>query len=386
MVHPGGVAVSSGALLVLSAEDSRLDLRDELASTPCAEPREVLPGLFETSLDPFGAEPLPHLAFARQALPRPRLLQASSIRNWASAVADAVAGVLPEHQPWRFHAFPFTARAAGRMGARQWHTTRTRAAAPQKRPEPRTDTAPSVGQPRCDLIVAATRELLAKRRRHLLRALRPEPRPFGEHDSLVQLLLTSPDAGYLSVAPAPLPHACQHLLSAFPGGIVSPPLDRQAPSRAYLKLLEAEARLGFRISARETCVDLGASPGGWTYVAATRGARVTAVDRSELRDDLMRLPLVRFQRGDAFRYEPEAPVDWLICDVIAAAERSVELLLHWLERGFCKKFVVTIKLAERDAAGALARLKRDLPRYADPYFLLRLCHNKKEITAFGVAK
>lgn len=370
-------------LVALAAEDSRLDLQQELAATPLADPHEVTPGLFETALDDPPSNVLPHLAFARQALPRASKVQASSIKAWAGLIADALVGVLPDHQPWALHAFPFAARAsAGRMGARQWHT-RTRAGSVPAKPQPRS--VAGVGQPRCDLIVEATRELLGKRRRHLLRGLRPEPKPLGEHAALVQLLLTSPEQGYLSVAPAPLPHAASYLVSSFPGGLVSPPLDREAPSRAYLKLLEAEIRLGLAISARETCVDLGASPGGWTYVAARRGARVVAVDRSELRQDLMRHPSVRFLRGDAFRHEPAAPVDWLICDVIAAADRSVELLLRWLARGLCRKFVVTIKLAEGDAAGALVQLKRELPRYAASYFLLRLCHNKKEITAFGVA-
>ena len=101
-------------------------------------------------------------------------------------------------------------------------------------------------------------------------------------------------------------------------------LDRRPPpglcslptvSRAFAKLAEAELRLGRRIAARDTCVDLGASPGSWTYVAVRRGARVTAVDRADLREDLMQHKNVRFERGDAFRFEPASPVDWLLCDV-----------------------------------------------------------------------
>jgi len=369
-------------LLALAAEDSRLDLRDELVRLPGAQPDEVQPGLFEVTLGDAAAD-LPHLAFARQALPYARQVQAASIKSWAALLADAVVGVLPDHQPWALHAFPFAAStSSSRMGARQWHTRARDGSRPAK-VEPRP--AASVAQPRCDLIIEATHELLGKRRRHLLRALRPAPKPFGPHEALVQLLLTSPSDGYVSVAQAPLPYAARHLVSSFPGGEVAPPLDREAPSRAYLKLLEAEARLGAFISARQTCVDLGASPGGWTYVAAARGARVVAVDRSELREDLMRHRGVRFERGDAFRYEPEAPVDWLICDVIASAERSADLLLRWLARGWCRRFVVTIKLADGDAEGVLAKLKRELPQYAPTCFLLRLCHNKKEITAFGVA-
>ena len=72
---------------------------------------------------------------------------------------------------------------------------------------------------------------------------------------------------------------------------------------------EAEARLGRRIAPGDRCVDLGASPGSWTYVAVTRGARVTAVDRSELRPDLMQSRQVRFhRRSDDRRVGAESAV------------------------------------------------------------------------------
>lgn len=369
-------------LLFLAADDSRDDLRGELTATLGEAPLELAPGLFGSEKSAQSAGGLPRLAFARQLLPDAQSVRAPSIKAWSTVLTEAVAGVLPDHQPWSLHIYPFVpVESSARMGARQWHSRGRERARP-------TSAAASLkpvgaGQQRCDLVATAVSELLAKRRRHLLRALRPSPGAFGEFESLVQLMLTSPEQGYLSLAQAPLPFEQRHALSAFPAGRVVPEPDKLAPSRAYLKLLEAEARLGMRISARETCVDLGASPGGWTYVAARRGARVTAVDRSELRDDLMRLPNVRFQRGDAFGFEPTAPVDWLICDVIAAAERSAELLLRWLERGWCRRFVVTIKLADGEAPPVLARLRRELTRLAPDHFVLRLCHNKKEVCAFG---
>jgi 23S rRNA (cytidine2498-2'-O)-methyltransferase len=235
------------------------------------------------------------------------------------------------------------------------------------------------------LIREAAVELLQKRRRHLLRYLRSEPQSFVPDEALVQLLLVAPDRGYLSVAPAPLPFEERHRLSHFSGGQVELPSDKQAPSRAFAKLVEAEARMGRRIAARETCVDLGAAPGSWTYVALRRGAKVTAVDRSELRPDLMGHRSVQFQRGDAFRFEPGAPVDWLICDVIAAAERSAELLLRWLRHGWCRHFVVTLKLDDTGNTATLALLKNALPQLSTDHWLLRLCANKKEVCAFGCA-
>ncbi len=208
----------------------------------------------------------------------------------------------------------------------------------------------------------------------------------------MQLLLTSPDTGFLSVAAAPLPFDQRHLVSPFPAGEVPAAADKSAPSRAFAKLVEAELRLGRSIQRNETCADLGAAPGSWTYVAVSRRARVIAVDRSPLRDDLMASRQVTFVRGDAFRYQPPRPVDWLLCDVIAAPERTAELLQQWLCRGWCRHFVVTLKVGKGQLTGgeghgaeALTALKRGLPPLTSERYLTRLCANKREVCAFGSA-
>jgi 23S rRNA (cytidine2498-2'-O)-methyltransferase len=150
--------------------------------------------------------------------------------------------------------------------------------------------------------------------------------------------------------------------------------------------LEAEVRLGRRILSGETCVDLGASPGSWSYVALQRGARVIAVDRAPLRADLMGNPRLRFLRGDAFSFTPDGPVDWLLCDVIAAPERSIELLVNWLKHRWTQRFVVTIKFKGHDDYPKLERLKHALTAQCEDFRLTRLCANKNEACAFGVAR
>jgi 23S rRNA (cytidine2498-2'-O)-methyltransferase len=368
--------------LVLAADDSKDELKRELRQAFPAGHTEIRPGLFscEPSTELEGA--LPHLAFARQLLPNARLVRADSIRDWAALLAEAVVGVLPDHQPWSLHVYPFKeVQDTTRMGARAWHT---RARSGQEQPARREPSTPKhAGQNRCQLIREALAAPLQKRRRHLLRSLRAEPGAFAPAESLVQLLMISPVEGFLSVALEPFAFEQRHVLSCFPAGLVELATDKQAPSRAFAKLVEAEARMGRRIAARERCVDLGAAPGSWTYVAASRGASVTAVDRSQLRPDLLRNPLVHFQAGDAFRFEPEAPVDWLLCDVIAAAERSGDLLSSWLQKRWARHFVVTLKLDDAGSSEVLARLKRDLPALTSELWLMRLCANKKEVCAFG---
>ncbi len=57
------------------------------------------------------------------------------------------------------------------------------------------------------------------------------------------------------------------------------------PSRAYLKLWEVFSRFGKAPAPGERCLDLGASPGGWSWVLRQCQARVHAYDRSPLRED-----------------------------------------------------------------------------------------------------
>jgi 23S rRNA (cytidine2498-2'-O)-methyltransferase len=367
--------------LVLAAADSKDALQSELGQASTASIREIQAGLFAWELT-LQAEPrLPFLVYARQVVPDAREVRATSIRAWASLLVEAVAGVLPDQQLWSLHVVPFKELTeSSRMGARAWHS-RTRAGEPLPSASP--ESTQGIGAHRCRLIREAAIELLQKRRRHLLRCLRQHEGVFVEDEALVQLVLTSPDQGFLSVAKAPLPFHEQHVVSCFPGGEVPLAVDKQAPSRAFAKLVEAELRLGRRIAPRDTCVDLGASPGSWTYVAARRGATVIAVDRSDLREDLMAQRSVRFERGDAFRFEPAAPVDWLLCDVIASAERSAAHLLHWLRRQWCRHFVVTLKVDNAGSGAVLEQLKRELPALTSELRLMRLCANKKEVCAFG---
>jgi 23S rRNA (cytidine2498-2'-O)-methyltransferase len=362
------------------------DTSDIAADRNVRAPSALLQPAFVTTdfSVPIGQR-LPHFAFARQWLPNVRPLRAESIQTWAAELFEAVAGTLTDEQPWSLHIEPcYGGRVSHRLGARAWHTaTRGGSAIPARLGSEKNGSHPEAGRHRCQLVRETMIELLRKKRRQLLRQLRNAPAAFSANDSLIQLLLTAPDTGFISVATAPLPFEQRHLLSPFPKGEVPVTWDKAAPSRASSKLLEAELRLGRAIRTGETCVDLGASPGSWTYLAVGRGAQVFAVDRSPLRTDLMLNRQVQFQVGDAFHFKPPRSVDWLLCDVLAAPERTAELLLEWLRRGWCRHFVVTLKLKDTAGADVVAWLKRDLPPLTSEFFLTRLCANKKELCAFG---
>jgi 23S rRNA (cytidine2498-2'-O)-methyltransferase len=146
------------------------------------------------------------------------------------------------------------------------------------------------------------------------------------------------------------------------------------PSRAYLKLWEALTRLGRWPQPGETCLDLGASPGGWTFVLAKLGARVTAVDKAPLDPRVAAMPGVTFREGSAFAVAPE-PVDWLCSDIVAYPERLLALVQRWIAAGAARNIVCTIKFqGETDHAAAAAFAAIPGGR------LLHLFHNKHELT------
>ncbi len=170
---------------------------------------------------------------------------------------------------------------------------------------------------------------------------------------------------------------CRHFDRPDPLGRVPFLEDREsAPSRAYLKLWEALLLRGEWPLASDFCLDLGASPGGWTSVLATLGARVLAVDRAPLEPRIAAMLGVDFRKADAFKFTPSAVdghVDWLCCDVISAPERLLELVRTWVAAGAAKRFVCTLKF-QGEADPAVVAEFQELGR------VLHLYHNKHELT------
>jgi 23S rRNA (cytidine2498-2'-O)-methyltransferase len=330
------------------------ELRDEL---PGGTHRELSAGLLESALPAEDSAREPTLAFARQTLPDCHPLAAASVSAWARATTAALLPRLlarPADAPWRLHVL--------RVG----------------------DPATQPGPRRAALIEAAVLDELKDQRRRLLRSRVANPAaPRTPDEALVQLALATPEAGWFSFAEADVVARLRRVLSRFAGGACEVPEDRRPPARAYRKLLEVEARWPRPLAAGETCVDLGAAPGSWSWIALERGARVTAIDRAPLREDLMQHPSLSFVRGDAFKWLPPAPVDWVLCDVIAEPRRSVELLARWLDARACRRFALTVKFKGDAGDVELRELKALLVAQGVEHVVRHLDANKNEITAYG---
>jgi 23S rRNA (cytidine2498-2'-O)-methyltransferase len=146
------------------------------------------------------------------------------------------------------------------------------------------------------------------------------------------------------------------------------------PSRAYLKLWEACTRLGAWPAPGERCIDLGASPGGWTWAIARLGATVLAVDKAPLDPRVAAMPGVSERHESAFALEPE-PVDWLFSDVIAYPARLLALVHRWMAAGAARRIVCTVKFqgeTDFEAADGFAAIAGGR--------LMHLHHNRHELT------
>jgi len=166
--------------------------------------------------------------------------------------------------------------------------------------------------------------------------------------------------------------------SPFPNGEARFAEDREGPpSRAYLKLWETFARLRRQPGPGERCLDLGAAPGGWTWLLARTGAEVLAVDRAPLAPEVDRLANVTAQRGNAFDIDPEDvdPVDWWCSDIAAYPDRLHALVSRWLASGRVRNLVCTVKFQGATDHEAAARFAA-LPGAQ----LFHLSQNKHELT------
>lgn len=196
-------------------------------------------------------------------------------------------------------------------------------------------------------------------------AAAPRP-PLGSFTLLApELMLAAPDCS-----------------SPFPNGEARFVEDREGPpSRAYLKLWEALALLRCWPQPGETCLDLGASPGGWSWTLASLGARVIAVDKAPLDPRVAALPNVTVRQESAFALEParwretDGAVDWLCSDVIAYPRRLLGLVRAWIAVRAARRIICTVKFqgaTDHDAAEAFAAMPGA--------WLRHLSHNKHELT------
>ncbi|WP_372655098.1 SAM-dependent methyltransferase [Halobacteriovorax sp.] len=220
-------------------------------------------------------------------------------------------------------------------------------------------------------------------RKNKIRILRKK---FDRSLAIVQVMLLDDRSVILSVQTSEEVSQYNSLYSPYVGGFNNVEDDKKAPSRAFKKIVEAQEILGVKISENETLIDLGACPGGWTYIARKNGASVIAIDRSELREDLMVDEKVQFLQTDAFKYRPDQTLDWSVSDIISTPDRVIELITTWVLGKLCRNFIFTIKFQGKEGYHVLEDFKKLADQCDFKIILKQLNANKNEVTIMGTER
>ncbi len=180
--------------------------------------------------------------------------------------------------------------------------------------------------------------------------------------------------------------------SRWPMGIPRHRLPRQAPSRSTLKLAEAidefldEKERAKRLVPGMTAVDLGASPGGWTWQLVQRGLIVIAVDNGDIDQELLDSGQVKHRRDDGFHFTPAEPVDWMVCDMVESPSRIARLAARWIAQGWCRESIFNLKLPMKKRWEEVERCRGiiDEALGGGGYYLRmrHLYHDREEITVY----
>lgn len=222
-------------------------------------------------------------------------------------------------------------------------------------------------------------------------ALRPALRKAGlltdkPNAKLPRLHITFVDGTHVFVSVADTRDAAPWLL-----GIPRLKLLPDAPSRSALKLEEALMTLldgderERLVKAGMKAADLGAAPGGWTWVLTREHIKVASIDNGPLRQHVLDTGLVDHLRADGFHWQPEQPLDWMVCDMVEQPRKVAERMATWLREGWCKHAIFNLKLPMKKRWDETALCLELFAQQAGKPLLIRakqLYHDREEITVF----
>jgi 23S rRNA (cytidine2498-2'-O)-methyltransferase len=178
----------------------------------------------------------------------------------------------------------------------------------------------------------------------------------------------------------------------WPLGIPRLRMHADAPSRSALKLEEALLVLltpGERerlLQPGMRAADLGAAPGGWSWVLARNGLRVTAIDNGPLQPQLLDGGRVEHLRADGFGWQPPQPLDWMVCDMVEQPSRVAARMATWMREGWCRQSVFNLKLPMKKRWLETQVALRAFVEQAQQPLELRarqLYHDREEVTVFA---
>jgi len=182
--------------------------------------------------------------------------------------------------------------------------------------------------------------------------------------------------------------------SPWPSGIPRLRTPPDAPSRSALKLeealvvmLEPEERARW-LQPGMRAADLGAAPGGWTWVLARNGLRVTAIDNGPLRQHVLDTGLVEHLRADGFQWSPPRPLDWMVCDMVESPKKVTARMAQWFREGWCRHAIFNLKLPMKkrwDETRECLAMFEDQAQRPLRVRARQLYHDREEITVLAMS-
>ena len=323
------------------------DLIEEIAAaSKRAEPSSVAVGLVRSKLRPKPRDTPLEPAFARQGFPVEALVSADG--GAPSALAAAIVPAI------------FASLGAGPFALHVWVAD--------------SDEANPLAGYASDVEAAIIAGLAARDPRIPSRRIQPQESHSGD-DRFVQICVL--ERGRAAVGALPVGAA----VSMAVGGRRRIGAPTGAPSRAAAKLLEAFDWLGRGPEPGDLCIDLGAAPGGWTWVLLDRRARVVAVDPARMDPSLAKHKNLRHVQRSAFEYQLEEPADWLCCDMAWRPLEVAALLAKWGRRGAARFLVANIKLPMKQKVEFVRRVSEILATGGWRDVRARqLYHDREEVT------
>ena len=173
-------------------------------------------------------------------------------------------------------------------------------------------------------------------------------------------------------------------LSNFKGGEPHFSKKQEFVSRAEYKLLEALDLAGINIDNMKFSADLGAAPGGWTKVLASKNLNVHAIDPASLSPDVLKYKNVEHFRMTTEQYLQKfdsKEFDIIVNDMKMASGLSCKIILDFYDRLKQNGYVImTLKLAKDFSYNEIIKSIKTLQTKYKLLLSRQLFHNRSEIT------
>lgn len=178
---------------------------------------------------------------------------------------------------------------------------------------------------------------------------------------------------------------CETPASRFPLGWHEFEEDKNTPpNRAYLKLWEVLCLDYIKLNPNDVAIDVGSSPGGWSWALSHYVKKVYSIDKAPLDKKIINsCPNIIYKSDDAFALNPKDYADctWLFSDIICTPTKLLGLVQSWLTGSDVKNYVCTIKFKGDCDFDILKEFKK-IPNST----IIHLYQNKNEVTWIKRAK